>query len=52
MLFRSGMGLIYQQRGEKKKALSAFRRALAIHPLLKDALRAVKNLAGKVEQDI
>jgi len=48
----SGMGLIYQQRGEKKKALSAFRRALAIHPLLKDALRAVKNLAGKVEQDI
>ena len=48
----SGMGLIYQQQGEKKKALSAFRRALAIHPLLKDALRAVKNLAGKVEQDI
>ncbi len=48
----SGMGLIYQQRGEKKKALSAFRRALAIHPLLKDALRAVKSLAGKVEQDI
>ncbi len=48
----SGMGLIYQQLGEKKKALSAFRRALAIHPLLKDARRAVKNLAGKVEQDI
>ncbi len=48
----SGMGLIYQQLGEKKKALSAFRRALAIHPLLKDARAAVKRLVGKVEQDI
>ncbi len=48
----SGMGLIYQQLGKKKKALSAFRRALAIHPLLKDARAAVKRLVGKVEQDI
>ena len=48
----SGMGLIYQQLGKNKKALSAFRRALAIHPQLKDARRAVKNLVGKVEQDI
>jgi len=48
----SGMGLIYQQQGKKQKALSAFRRALAIHPLLKDARRAVKNLVGDIEQDI
>lgn len=48
----AGMGLIYQQQGKKQKALSAFRRALAIHPRLKDARRAVKRLVGKVEQDI
>lgn len=48
----SGLGLIYQQQGKKKKALSAFRRALAIHPHLKDIKRAVKKLSGKIEQDI
>lgn len=48
----SGMGLIYQQLGKKQKALSAFRRALAIHPRLKDARRAIKRLVRKVEQDI
>ena len=48
----SGLGLIYQRRGKKKKALDAFRRALAINPYLKDAKRAVKRLSGKVEQDI
>ena len=48
----AGLGLIYQQLGQNKKALSVFRRALAIHPHLKDARRAVKRLAGDVEQDI
>ncbi len=48
----SGLGLIYQRLGKKQKALAAFRRALAIHPHLKDARRAIKRLSGKVEQDI
>jgi len=48
----AGLGMIYQQQGKKKKALVAFRRALAIHPHLKSARRAVKRLAGDVEQDI
>jgi tetratricopeptide (TPR) repeat protein len=48
----SGQGLIYSELGKNKKALSAFRRALAINPHLKDAKRAIKRLSGKVEQDI
>ena len=48
----SGLGLIYQRLGKKKKALTAFRRALAIHPHLSDARRAIKRLADDVEQDI
>ena len=48
----SGLGLIYRERGKDKKALEAFRRALAIHPFLKDAKKAIKRLSGKVEQDI
>lgn len=48
----SGLGLIYQRQGKNKLALEAFRRALAIHPHLKAARRAIKSLAGKVEQDI
>lgn len=48
----SGLGLIYQRQGKKQKALAAFRRALAIHPYLPDARRAVKRLKGKLEQDI
>lgn len=48
----SGLGLIYRRQGHRKLALKAFRRALAIHPHLPAAKRAVKALAGKVEQDI
>lgn len=48
----SGMGMIYRHLGKNKKALTAFRRALAIHPQLKDARRAVKRLVGSIEQDI
>jgi len=48
----SGLGLIYRRQGKDKKALAAFRRALAIHPFLGDARLAVKNLSGDVEQDI
>lgn len=48
----SGLGLIYHRLGKNKKALASFRRALAIHPFLGDAQKAVKSLAGDVEQDI
>ena len=48
----SGLGLIYQRLGKNKKALKAFRRALAIHPFLGEAGVAVKNLSGDTEQDI
>ena len=48
----SGMGHIYHEMGKEKKAISAFRRALAIHPFLEDAKQAVKTLSGLVEQDI
>ena len=48
----SGLGLIYRELGQDKKALQAFRRALAIHPYLKDARKAIKRLSGKIEKDI
>jgi hypothetical protein len=38
--------------GDERAALQAFRRALAIHPFLPLARRAVKELELELEQDI
>ncbi len=48
----SGLGLIRKEMGDKTGALSAFRRALAIHPHLPSAQRAVEELEPEVEQKI
>ncbi|HUE45155.1 MAG TPA: tetratricopeptide repeat protein [Aestuariivirgaceae bacterium] len=48
----AGLGVLHQAMGNERAALQAFRRALAIHPHLSVALRAVKELELEVEQDI
>lgn len=48
----SGLGVIRREQGDLRGALSAFRRALAIHPFQSAARRAVKELELQVEQDI
>ena len=45
----SGLGMILQEFGDEKHALEAFRRALAIHPHLKNIPEQVKILSEKVE---
>ena len=45
----SGLGMILQEFGDEKRALDAFRRALAIHPHLKNIPEQVKTLTEKVE---
>ena len=44
--------MLYRQMGDERAALTAFRRALAIHPFLSVARRAVKELELEVEQEI
>jgi hypothetical protein len=44
--------MLQQELGDDRAALDAFRRALAIHPFLPVARRAVKELELEVEQDI
>lgn len=48
----AGIGMLQQELGNERAALDAFRRALAIHPFLPVARRAVKELELEVEQDI
>ena len=48
----AGLGVLHKELGNERAALQAFRRALAIHPHLSAALRAVKELELEVEQDI
>lgn len=48
----SGLGLIRREMGQQEEALKAFRRALAIHPNLPAASRAVKELESEFEQRI
>jgi len=48
----AGIGMLQQELGDERAALDAFRRALAIHPFLPVARRAVKELELEVEQDI
>lgn len=48
----SGLGAIRREQGDKRAALNAFRRALAINPHLESAKGAVKQLEGELEQEI
>jgi Flp pilus assembly protein TadD len=45
----SGLGIILQELGDDKRALDAYRRALAIHPRLERIPDLVKRLADKVD---
>ncbi len=45
----SGLGIILQEIGDEKRALAAFRRALAIHPHLERIPDLAKKLADKVD---
>ncbi len=48
----SGLGMIRREMGDERAALKAFRRVLVIHPNLKRAKRAVKELETEFEQKI
>jgi tetratricopeptide (TPR) repeat protein len=45
----SGLGMIFQELGDDKHALEAFRRALAVYPRLERIPELVKQLSEKVE---
>jgi len=45
----SGLGLVYQALGSKKKALAALRRAIKVHPFLDGARAAGERLKEEVE---
>lgn len=45
----TGLGMILQEIGDEKRALDAFRRALAVHPHLQKIPDLVKTLTEKVE---
>ena len=45
----SGLGMILQEYGDEKRALDAFRRAVAIHPNLPKLPDLIKSLTEKVE---
>src|SRR5438094_10635000 len=45
----SGLGIILQELGDDKRALDAFRRALAIHPHLERVPELVQKLSEKIE---
>ena len=45
----AGLGMIMQDLGEDKRALEAFRKALAINPHLEKVPDLVKTLSEKVE---
>jgi tetratricopeptide (TPR) repeat protein len=45
----SGLGIIMQELGDEKRALEAFRRALAIHPKLERIPELAKKLAEKID---
>ena len=45
----TGLGVIFQDLGEDKRALEAFRRALEVHPHLQGVPEFIKKLTDKVE---
>ena len=45
----SGLGIILQELGDEKRALDAFRRALAIHPRLERVPELVQKLSEKID---
>jgi tetratricopeptide (TPR) repeat protein len=45
----SGLGMILQEFGDEKRALDAFRRAVAVHPHLQKIPDLIKTLTEKVE---
>jgi tetratricopeptide (TPR) repeat protein len=45
----SGLGIILQEVGDEKRALEAFRRALAIHPKLERIPELAKRLSDKID---
>jgi tetratricopeptide (TPR) repeat protein len=45
----SGLGIILQELGDEKRALDAFRRALAVHPHLERVPELVKKLSEKID---
>src|SRR5947209_4724334 len=45
----SGLGIILQEMGDDKRALDAYRRALAVHPKLERIPDLVKKLADKID---
>lgn len=45
----AGLGQIYLSGGDKKRALDAFRRALAIHPHLETIRAAIERLAPEID---
>lgn len=44
----AGMGLVYMERGQYREALTAYRRALAINPFLKERFELIPELERKV----
>jgi tetratricopeptide (TPR) repeat protein len=45
----TGLGLIYEELGQQRAALEAFRAALAIHPYYETALQGVRRLEPRVD---
>jgi len=45
----AGLGLIYEELGQERPALEAFRAALAIHPHYEPARQGVQRLEPRVE---
>lgn len=45
----AGLGMILMQRGDKKRAYDAFKRALAINPFLEDIKKSVDEMQIEVE---
>ena len=45
----AGLGLIYEELGQQRAALEAFRAALVIHPNYETALQGVRRLEPRVD---
>jgi tetratricopeptide (TPR) repeat protein len=45
----TGLGLIYEDMGQERAALEAYRHVLAIHPFVEEARQGVRRLETKIE---